>query len=244
MIWNTHRSLGGILLLVVVGSGCRTPSQDVFRETGEPVVQASASASAEAETDGAHTGSRPLLLPAEALPETFVLRQTVTVRWTDAAGQVDESSFAAAIQRQGDSLLLLGLGPLGGVGFTLNLVKGKVSFENRTGRDLPFAPERMLADVQRVYYPWLDAAPECGDCVRTGRRGGFEIEEHHEHGRVTRRRFVPVAKSGNEAGEHAGIEVLYSGEPVFGGLLRNARLLHEGFGYEVELETLGIDWID
>lgn len=244
MIGATHRALGWVLLLlVVVGSGCRTLSQDIV---GDPGVHASTStsAAADAESDGARRGSRLLLLPAEALPETFVLRQTVTVRWTDEAGQADTASFDAVIQRQGGSLLLLGLGPMGRVGFTLSLVKGKISFENRTGRNLPFDPERMLADVQRVYYPWLDATPECGDCVRTGRRGGFAIEEHHEQGRITRRRFVPLAKSAMGAGEAGGIEVLYSGEPAFGGVLRDARLLHEGFGYEIELETLHIDWID
>ena len=157
MMRNVDRALGWILLLGVLASGCRTPSQGVFYDVTEPVVQADEEAEAE------RAGSRALLLPAEALAETFVLRQTVTVRWSDETGQVDEASFDAAIQRQGESLLVLGLGPMGRVGFTLSLEKGKVFFENRTGRDLPFAPERMLADVQRVYYPWLDDAPECGD---------------------------------------------------------------------------------
>ena len=48
----------------------------------------------------------------------------------------------------------------------------------------------------------------------------------------------------NAAGGDGGIEVVYSGEPAFGGLLLDARLRHEKFGYEVELETLRIDWID
>ncbi len=248
MIWNADRALRWILLLGVLASGCRTPSQSVCCDVGVPLVQAEVMK----ETEGAEP--RPFLLPAEALTETFVMRQTVTVRWSNDAGQAEEVSFDAAIQRQGGSLLLLGLGPMGGVGFTLSLAEGKVSFENRTGQVLPFDAERMLADVQRVYYPWLDGSPDCSDCVRRGRRGGFEIEEHRTQGQVSRRRFKSLAagrdeegvKGGKavEAGARLGIVVEYSGDPAFGGLLRDARLRHEEFGYEVELETLRIDWID
>lgn len=188
----------------------------------------------------------PVLLPAKALGQTFVLRQAVAVKWSGEAGQAEEASFDAAVQRQGESLLLLGLGPMGHVGFTLKLEKGEVSFENRTGQVLPFAPDRMLLDVQRVYYPWLDPEEACRDCTRSGRRAGYLIEEEWVAGRLLRRRFEslsPAEAEGNQSTQ-PGIEVEYSGEIAFDGLPRDARLRDEGFGYEVELKTLGIDWID
>lgn len=261
---TSGRVLSLIAVLILLGTGCRQPPSRIAAE-----------AERQAKTRNGAELTLPFLLPAEALAETFVLRQTVTVRWVGEDGEAQEASFDAAVQRQGSSLLLLGLGPMGGVGFTLSLEQGKVSFENRTGQDLPFAPERMLADVQRVYYPWLDdgalwrersesvrgdqslwrvgpsppgeGSALCGDCVRRGLRGGFDIKEHRRQGQVFRRRFDPLKTQLDKEGEAAnrpGIEVRYSGEPAFGGVLRDALLRNEVFGYELELKTLSLDWID
>ncbi|MFK7895794.1 MAG: DUF3261 domain-containing protein [Myxococcota bacterium] len=193
------------------------------------------------------------LLPATALARHFVLRQRVAIRWQDESGKRDEASFDAAIQRQGDSLLLLGLGPMGQVGFLLRLENGVVHFENRTGLALPFEPARMLADVQRVYYPWFEPVTACDTCVRRAQRSRITVEETRAEGEVRTRRFFQAAKAGS-VGDGEGPEsredgeddviVRYSGAPWLDGLGQDALLQSVGFGYEVELKTQSVDWID
>ncbi len=90
------------------------------------------------------------LLPFDDLHENLLMRQHVTVKWADG-----EEGFDAVLQKRRDSLLLLGLGPMNTVGFKLTLDDHGVRFDNSSGREMPFQPERILADVQRVFYPWI-----------------------------------------------------------------------------------------
>jgi len=56
------------------------------------------------------------LLPVSALRDDLVLRQRVTIRWLDG-----EESFEAVLQKRESELLLLGLGPMNVVGFSLRV---------------------------------------------------------------------------------------------------------------------------
>jgi hypothetical protein len=176
----------------------------------------------------------PILLPVGALAEDVVMQQRVTVRWKDR-----EESFGAVLQKRGQELLLLGLGPMNTVGFRLSLVEGHVSFENRTGRDVPFVPERILADVQRVFYPWIEGESRCTRCDRRGVRGDLEIVEHIGDEHLEQRRFF--VRDRPERGE---IVVRYDDWPRDAIAPHRAVLSNGWFGYELLIETTSAERLD
>lgn len=174
------------------------------------------------------------LLPAEALPGDVLMRQHVTIQWD---GQ--ESDFEAVLQKRGAQLMLLGLGPMDRVGFRLVLEDGVVGFENRTERELPFEPERILLDVQRVFYPWIRGGQACVRCDRSGERDGVEIVERIEAGRLEERRFRLPERS-----DLGDIVVRYEdwGE---GGLAPRRAVLANGWhGYGLRVETSSAERLD
>lgn len=153
------------------------------------------------------------LLPYDALETRAVWRQRVTAIWPDGT-----QSFDAALQRTDDALSLIGLSPLGPPGFVIRHDAAGVHFTNHTDRTLPFAPTYMLADVQKVHYPWLP--PGATD----GNRAGYAITETHADGRLTRRVFRHP--------ERPTITVTYDGD--------TATLRNEGLGYTLRVETVEV----
>lgn len=176
----------------------------------------------------------PTLLPADALSEDIVMQQRITVKWNGR-----EESFGAVLQKRGQELLLLGLGPMNTVGFRLSLVDRRVSFENRTGRDMPFVPERILADVQRVFYPWIEGGARCTRCDRRAIRGDLEIVEHIGDAHLEERRFL--LRDRPERGE---IVVRYEDWPDGAIAAHRATLSNGWFGYDLLIETTSAERLD
>ena len=174
------------------------------------------------------------LLPVGALREDLVMKQTVSVRWQDR-----EESFEAVLQKHGSELLLVGLGPMNTVGFSLTLDDRGVTFENRTGQELPFLPERILADVQRVFYPWIEENPICSNCRREGMRAGLEIRERIGDGFLEERRFSVSGRP--ERGE---LVVRYEGWIDGFSVPRRAILSNGWFGYELSIDTTSVERIE
>lgn len=180
------------------------------------------------------------LRPVDAWPGRHQLRQRVQIDWTGGS-----ETFDAVLQRRPGELVLFGLGPMNLVGFRLALVADDpgngadqhIEIENRTGRELPFSPGHVLADVQRVFYPWIESAggrdADCGDCERTGRSGGVEIRERGPAGRPTERSFVVVDARG--AGEVRVRYAGWQGDPAFPA---QVDLENEWFGYRLRIRTL------
>lgn len=178
------------------------------------------------------------LLPADAFPGEFVLQHRVQIRWRSPQGDGEES-FDAAFQKQNDTLLLVGLGPMHRIGFELRLEGGVVQFVNHTGREMPFRPEDILADVQRVYYPWLQPTTSCFDCQRSGDRLGFQIQERIGASLLEERVFrVP------EHPEIGSVTIEYSGEPFFEEIPTRIHIRNEWFGYDLLIENLRSDRIE
>ena len=174
------------------------------------------------------------LLAVDVLPDDLLMQQHVTVRWADR-----EESFAAVLQKQGNTLLLMGLGPMNTVGFNLTLDDRGVSFENRTGREMPFEPERILADVQRVFYPWIEGDPLCVDCERREIRAGLEIRERIGARFLEERSFRLVGRP--ERGE---IVVRYEGW-TNDFLAPSRAILRNGwFGYLLIIDTTSAERIE
>jgi len=231
---NTLRIGIAIVWVLVLGAACRT--HQPVDAIGDPAAEIPAEITPGAETARTLESAALALLPVETWPVGLLLRQRVRIDWPGGS-----ESFDAVLQRRPGELALVGLGPMNQVGFRIALVAAagpdggveKIELENRSGRDLPFSPAHILGDVQRVFYPWLIHAPECGACARSGRKGQLAVWERFANGRLDERRFtIPGAL---ERGE---IQIRYSdwqGEPAFPG---RVDLDNGWFGYRLTLETL------
>lgn len=210
----------GLWLVVWIGMwGCASdlaPAPSSERESGSKSIEEIATT----------------LLPAGALSGELVLRQRVTVRWGE-----HEEGFDAVLQKRGEELLLVGLGPMSTVAFSLRLEGDRdVVFENHSGRELPFRPEYILADVQRIFYPWLREASACRLCERRGIRVGLEIHERIGVEHLEQRRFTIPGRP--ERGE---LDIRYedwAGDPA---IPRRATLRSGWLGYELVVEVLPIE---
>ncbi|HEB91617.1 MAG TPA: DUF3261 domain-containing protein [Deltaproteobacteria bacterium] len=173
------------------------------------------------------------LLPVDRLAGSLWLRQHVTVRWSGG-----EEAFDAVLQKREGRLLLLGLGPMNTPGFRLELGREGVVFENRSGRPMPFQPEHILADVQRVFYPWIDG-PDCSGCVRRARRSGLDVVERIGDRHLEERRFRDSAHP--DRGEIViRYETWRKGESV----PTRVNLHNAWYGYALEIETLASETLD
>lgn len=95
-----------------------------------------------------------VLLKVDALNTSFTARQRVAISWKG-----DTHRFDAVLEKSPGRLRLLGLGPMNSVGFVLTHTDEGIEFQNRTGQDMPFPPAYIIADVQRILYPWCSASP-------------------------------------------------------------------------------------
>lgn len=178
--------------------------------------------------EGARAGleaAAAALRPIDAWPEDVSLRQRVAIRWGEAGDEV--ARFEAVLEKRAGSLLLVGLGPMSRPGFVIRATDTGVELTNRTGRALPFDPAHVLADVQRVFYPWDPATPPTGLVVEE-RRGS-----EGEPGRLLERSF-------RRKGEVDGPAIRVDFGPDWYEAPRvpvSARVENGWFGYTLSVET-------
>lgn len=170
--------------------------------------------------------SPPSALRSPGLGEAFALEQRV--RSSSSQGTYE---FRAIMQRQGDTLIVVGLGPHGGRGFVLTQRGPEVEFESHLPQELPFPPRYMLIDIHRAWFMGLEGPREDG--VHREEHRGEEIVERWEGGLLRERTFRRVD------GEPEGtIRVTY--EPGLGGAEppREVTLENGWFGYTLTITTL------
>jgi hypothetical protein len=169
------------------------------------------------------------LLPPSALPYDFQWRQRVTATWPTGS-----RSFDAVLQKRSSELLLLGLSPMGLPGFILRLREtGKIEVENRTGRELPFEPQYILADVERVFFPWLPPPPAAYSGERRGQHQQLDIRERYESGQLRERSFER-----QDAPESGAIHIRYQPAQQPGEASPKVELDNAWFKYKLTIETL------
>jgi hypothetical protein len=156
----------------------------------------------------------------------FLRRQRITAQF-----QGHTISFEAILQKQGETLTLLGMTPFGTKAFALTQKGSDVTFTPFLTRELPFPPRYILNDIHRTFFIGLPEAP-LADGTHFGVRAGEEIREEWEHGRLRTRRFRRI--EGEPAGE---ITVRYSGEPTASGVAEHVQFTNGWFGYELLIET-------
>ena len=115
----------------------------------------------------------------------FTIDQQVRVEYG-----TESQSFRAIVEKRGDRIVMIGLGPHGGRAFVLTQEGSAVSFESQLPRELPFPPEFMLMDLHRT---WLKAIPHEGASMPDGEHhamiDGETIDETWLGGRLQSRRF-------------------------------------------------------
>jgi len=159
---NCHPTLSTLCALALLAS-CATPRGPLFADRDYPGT----------------------LQPAAALDAQVMWQQRVTATW----GEDGRRGFDAAVQRQGDELTVLGLSPVGSVGFVIKLRGTDIDLQSQADEDLPFPPRFILLDVQRTFYPWLTPATP-PDGKREGIVGEERVQEVWNGGRLVERRFT------------------------------------------------------
>ncbi len=148
----------GSVALFAAGCGPRTLPQPTMDGPGYPTV----------------------LTPTSELGPDFAMQQDVTIHHPEG-----EHSFGAVLQKQGDTLTLMVLGPHGGRAFMLVQQGQEVSFESFIPVEFPFPPQYILHDIHRMWFARLPT--EAGE--DGGERGGERIHQEMENGRVMTRSF-------------------------------------------------------
>lgn len=101
-------------------------------------------------------------------------------------------SFRAVLEKRGDRLVMVGLGPHGGRAFVLTQEGLEVRFESQMPRELPFPPEFMLMDIHRTWLRGL--AHGRGTPLTDGRHEaaleGEVVSELWAGGRLLERRYT------------------------------------------------------
>lgn len=162
------------------------------------------------------------LLPIQSWPVDLGLRQRVRIQWGETPAQA--ARFDAVLEKKGPVLLLVGLDPLARPGFVLRAEADSIAVSNRSGRALPFEPAHMLADVQRVFYPW-DTKAVPADILLTETVG--------VHGLVSRR-FERRSRP-----EDGAILVTFEGGWLLPYHVPRRAIVQNGWhGYTLEVETL------
>lgn len=172
------------------------------------------------------------LLPPDAMGFDFSWRQRVSIAWREPDGTTRTESFDAVLQARDGQLQLVGLGPMERPAFGITQSDSGVTIENLSDRALPFDAAYMIADVQRVYFPWSDVFPAFGTGERTVDGEDVFVTERWESGELVERRFV--RRGAQERGE---VVVRYEGW-TDGDAPRKATLESGWFGYELTVETV------
>lgn len=139
-------------------------------------------------------------------------------------------SFDAVVQKKGDELIVLVLTPYGSRALLIKQTGAEVEVQKFIDRELPFDPEFILLDVQRVFLKG-QPAPHAEGWTETVAEDET-IREHWQGGRLLAREYTRV--DGTPAGT---IAVTYEGgfQP---GTKPPTLTLHNGwFGYTLTLET-------
>lgn len=128
--------------------------------------------------------------PLEA-PSSYATDFAIDHRITAIHAEGSES-FRALLEKNGDRLVMVGLGPHGSRAFTLAQEGDEVRFESQLPRELPFPPRFMLVDVHRTWLLGLDRPLPDGTHETTVQTsaGPESLTETWADGRLVSRAFT------------------------------------------------------
>jgi len=135
------------------------------------------------------------------------------------------------LQKQGDTLTLIGMSPFGTRAFTLTQVDAKIEYRELLPEPLPFPARFMLLDIHRTLFLGLPTPQADGE--HTAELAGERVTEQWAQGRLQRRVFTRL--DGQPRGE---IVVEFEGGYLPGEPPPTVRFVNHWFGYQLEVKTL------
>lgn len=120
-----------------------------------------------------------VLRDPSTLHPDFLVRQTLEFKAVRNGTPVHRE-LDVVLQKQGDTLLIVGLGPLNAKAFTLQHRRDQIEFKQFMGPHVALSPRNVVVDVHRVYFKRLEAPPPGGWETYTGTRQGELDGEHVE----------------------------------------------------------------
>lgn len=117
-----------------------------------------------------------------SLTPDFAVDQHVVVKKGDRTGEFD-----GVLQKRGDELIVVGLGPMGVRAFVLRQEGATIEFEQSMGPPLPFPPRNVLVDVHRAFFKRLPSPPADGE--HQGHLDDEEVTEIWKAGSIVERRY-------------------------------------------------------
>lgn len=115
--------------------------------------------------------------------DDFVIDHTITAEHAQGS-----ETFRAVVEKRGDAIVMVGLGPHGGRAFTLRQEGERIEFDNQLDRELPFPARYMLLDFHRVWLGALPGAP-LSDGEHSASIDGEQVRETWAQGRLLARSF-------------------------------------------------------
>jgi hypothetical protein len=175
----------------------------------------------------------PALRPLHAAQADFVDRQSIQATYRHRPTRLD-----AVLQKQGDTLTLVGLTPLGTRAFVLTRRGEKVAFEANGAAALPFPPEYILNDIQRVFFDGIASDGKgLPDGVHEKQRSSERIVEVWRSGRLISRRYISTDEQ-----QPASVFIDFGpGMPPDRTPPARIVLVNAGFDYRLEITTLSHD---
>ena len=171
------------------------------------------------------------------LPHDFMVRQSLTIR-TRREGKPVEAELDAVLQKQGETLLIVGLGPMNAKAFTITQRGDRIELTRFMGPRLPFSPRDVVVDVHRVFFKRLPPPTQAGySGVVRGELDGELVEETWRDGQVRARVFTrpgSTLRGAIRVQLGAGCGPIHC-EP------ESATLRNEWFGYTLEIVNQGYE---
>jgi hypothetical protein len=171
----------------------------------------------------------------------FFVRQTLTVHTTKDGKPVD-AELDAVLQKQGDTLQVVGFGPMNVKAFTLTHKGDRIDFEQFVGPQLPFSPRNIVVDIHRVFFMRLPAPTDAKFTgVNKGELDGEHVEETWKDGQLRAIVFTrpgdPKLKGAIRVQMSDGCDPQHC-EP------ETAMLRNEWFGYTLAIANQAFERLD
>lgn len=161
-----------VALGVAALAGCSHPARSTVVSTTEP-------------------SEYPCVLhDPRTLAHDFMVRQRLAIH-ARHDGQPVDGALDAVVQKQGDTLLVVGFGPMNVKAFTLTHRGDRIEFVQFLGPALPFSPRNIVVDVHRVYFKQLPPPRDPAySGVMRGELDGETVEETWRDGQLRARVFT------------------------------------------------------
>jgi len=130
-----------------------------------------------------------VLRDPRTLGADFLVRQNLAIHARRGDQPVD-GQFDAVLQKQGDTLLIIGFGPMNVKAFTLSQRGDRIEFTQFVGPELPFSPRDMLVDVHRVFFKRLPPPAAGYSGTVRGELDGETVAETWQDGQLRATAFT------------------------------------------------------